>query len=77
MYNSGLAIRDLISDYVVKAGTLMPECDNNWKIIGIDLANPDAEKVYQLVRDGTIKIPASEDGRTPNISSLNASVLKK
>ena len=77
VYNSGLAIRDLISEYVVKAGVLMPSCDNNWKIIGIDLNNPDAEKVYQLVRDGKIKIPTSEDGRTPNIASLNVNNLKK
>jgi 2',3'-cyclic-nucleotide 2'-phosphodiesterase / 3'-nucleotidase len=71
VYNSGLAIRDLISDYVAKAGTLMPECDDNWKITGIDLTVPGADKIYDAVRSGKIKIPESADGRTPNVASLN------
>jgi 2',3'-cyclic-nucleotide 2'-phosphodiesterase / 3'-nucleotidase len=71
VYNSGKAIRDLISDYVSAAGTLMPACDNNWKITGIDLNITGANAIYDAVRAGTIKIPTSADGRTPNISSLN------
>lgn len=76
VYNTGLAIRDLISDYVTKKGTIMPECDNNWRIIGADLNDPDAEMIYQLVRNGVLSIPVSEDGRTPNIAALNANDLR-
>lgn len=76
VYNTGLAIRDLISDYVVKMGTIMPECDDNWHIIGADLNDPDAELIYQMVRDGALAIPVSEDGRTPNIAALNANDLR-
>ena len=77
VYNSGLAIRDLISDYVVKQGTVMPKCDNNWKIIGISLTDKDAEKIYKMVRDGKITLPTSTDGRTPNIAPLNADELRE
>lgn len=77
VYNSGLAIRDLISDYVAKKGTIMPEVDNNWKIIGADLNDVDAELIYKMIRDGSIKIPTSEDGRTPNIKALNAIELRQ
>ncbi|WP_320130328.1 5'-nucleotidase C-terminal domain-containing protein [uncultured Sphaerochaeta sp.] len=76
VYNSGLAIRDLISDYVVKHGTIMPSCDNNWKLIGADLSDKDAQRIYALVRDGKIMLPTSSDGRTPNIEALNANDLR-
>jgi 2',3'-cyclic-nucleotide 2'-phosphodiesterase (5'-nucleotidase family) len=76
VYNSGLAIRDLISDYVVKKGTIMPVCDNNWKIIGADLSDRDAQRIYALVQKGVIQLPTSSDGRTPNIESLNADDLR-
>ncbi len=76
VYNTGLAIRDLISDYVTEKGTILPECDNNWRIVGADLNDVDAELIYQMVRDGRLSIPVSEDGRTPNIASLNANDLR-
>lgn len=76
VYNSGLAIRDLISDYVVKAGVLMPTCDNNWKITGFSCDPVEAEKVYALVREGKITIPTSADGRTPNVAALNLNTLR-
>ncbi len=75
VYNTGVAIRDKISDYVVEHGSIMPECDNNWKITGYEFA-PEAEQVYALVREGKIKVPASADGRTPNVKSLNVNELK-
>lgn len=76
VYNSGKAIRDLISNYVSQQGTIMPKCDNNWKIIGINIDKAKAEKIYQKVRSGEIKIPTSEDGRTPNVKSLNINSVK-
>lgn len=77
VYNSGLSIRELISDYVIEKGTIMADVDNNWKITGADLSHPEAEKTYDMVRDGTITIPYSEDGRTPNVKSLNIYELQE
>lgn len=69
------AVRDLISVYAQEVGELVPACDENWKIVGAELDLPEAETVYQLVRDGKLAIPASEDGRTPNVASLNVNDL--
>jgi 2',3'-cyclic-nucleotide 2'-phosphodiesterase/3'-nucleotidase/5'-nucleotidase len=66
-----LAVRDLIVDYVKKKGTIYPTCDNNWKIIGADLENPLKSKVVSMLKSGTLTIPKSADGRTPNVESLN------
>ena len=70
------AVRDLISVYAQEKGELVPHCDDNWRIVGADLNDPDAEEIYQLVRQGVIPIPASEDGRTPNVKSLNADEIR-
>ncbi len=70
VYQSNDALRDIISAYIQKKGTIQPECDNNWKITGYNFP-PEAEKVYQMIRDGKLSIPYSEDGRTPNIKSVN------
>lgn len=76
-YNSGLAVRDLISEYVAELGKpLMPTCDNNWKITGADLNDPQKDLIYDMVNKGELKIPASEDGRTPNVASLNGPALR-
>lgn len=77
VYSSVNSIRDMIIDYVTEQGTIMPSCDNNWKITGFDFsANEETEKVYDLVRNGTIELPSSVDGRTPNVKSLNINELK-
>lgn len=75
VYNTGVAIRDLIGDYVEKNGTIMPECDNNWKIIGYEFP-ADKDAVYAKIKAGEIKIPVSEDGRTPNVKSINLKDIK-
>ncbi|MGL4363310.1 MAG: bifunctional metallophosphatase/5'-nucleotidase [Cellulosilyticaceae bacterium] len=64
-------IQDLIEDYIMTTGELKPECDNNWKLVGYDFTSPIKDLVYEMVRVGEIQIPASEDGRTPNVKSLN------
>lgn len=71
------AVRDLISVYAQEKGELTPKCDENWKIVGADLDDPDAETIYELVREGKLQIPTSEDGRTPNVASLNANDLRE
>jgi LysM repeat protein len=66
-----VSLRSLIRDYIKEQGTIDPVVDNNWSIIGADLDHPLREEIIQLVRDGKIEIPVSEDGRTPNVASLN------
>jgi 2',3'-cyclic-nucleotide 2'-phosphodiesterase/3'-nucleotidase len=77
VYEGG-AIRDMITEYVksLNGAALMPECDNNWKIIGADLNDPQKDMIYDMVRNGKLTVPTSEDGRTPNVASINAVQLR-
>ena len=76
VYEGG-AVRDMITDYVSSlTGPLMPETDNNWKIVGAPLDDPQKDLIYELANKGDIKVPTSEDGRTPNVASLNGPALR-
>ena len=76
VYEGG-AVRDMITDYVANLDRpLEPVCDNNWKIVGADLNDPQKDLIYDMVRSGELTIPASEDGRTPNVASLNGPALR-
>ena len=76
VYEGG-AVRDMITDYVANLGEpLMPVCDNNWKIVGADLDDPQKDLIYEKVRAGEIQVPTSEDGRTPNVAALNGPALR-
>ncbi|MDM8312953.1 5'-nucleotidase C-terminal domain-containing protein [Clostridium cadaveris] len=71
-------VRELIRDYIinVKGGTISPELDNNWKIIGNNW-NPELRALaVQLLNDGTISVPMSADGRTPNVKSITVDDIK-
>ena len=76
VYEGG-AVRDMITEYVANLGEpLMPVCDKNWKIVGADLDDPQKDLIYDMVRSGELSIPTSEDGRTPNVASLNGPALR-
>ncbi len=76
VYEGG-AVRDYITEYVSSLdGPLMPEVDNNWKIVGADLEDPQKDLIYDMVRSGELTIPTSEDGRTPNVAALNGPALR-
>ncbi|MBQ9238103.1 MAG: 5'-nucleotidase C-terminal domain-containing protein [Treponema sp.] len=76
VYEGG-AIRDMITEYVQQLdGALMPQCDNNWRIIGAPLNDPQKELLYAMVRSGELAVPTSADGRTPNVASLNGPALR-
>lgn len=66
-------IRDLIIKYVQEeqGGKIDPKVDNNWKIIGTNFDKEKQDIVFEKVRNGEIKIPTSEDGRTLNVVALN------
>lgn len=80
VYQDNGRIRSLIADYIqtVGKGKIGPKVDNNWKIIGAPGLNHSRKaEVYKLIKEGKIKIPTSQDGRTPNVKSVNIYELIK
>jgi 2',3'-cyclic-nucleotide 2'-phosphodiesterase/3'-nucleotidase len=76
VYEGG-AVREMIGDYVASlTGSLMPATDNNWKIVGAELNDPQKDLIYEKVNKGELKVPASKDGRTPNVAALNGPQLR-
>ena len=65
-------IRDLIRDYImnVKGGVIYPECDKNWRIVGNDWDETLRRKAVELLAEGALSVPVSEDGRTVNFRSV-------
>lgn len=65
-------VRELIGDYIinVKKGIITPELTGNWKITGNNWNEELHQKVAQLVAEGKVTIPVSEDGRTPNVKAV-------
>lgn len=72
-------MRDLITDYIisVKGGKISRNIDNNWKLTGVSYDDTLRKEVVKLVNDGVLKIPVSEDGRTPNVKSLTINDVLK
>ncbi|MCD6435660.1 MAG: 5'-nucleotidase C-terminal domain-containing protein [Clostridiales bacterium] len=66
-------IRSLIVKYITeeKDGLATPNLVKNWEIVGTDFDRPLKDEVYQMIIDGDITIPTSEDGRTPNVAAVN------
>ena len=77
LMQDGGRIRALIVKYIQeeKEGIAIPTVDNNWKLIGIDLENEYKDNVFRMIMEGVIEIPRSEDGRTPNVKSINVNDL--
>lgn len=71
-------VRELIGDYIknVKGGKIIPNNPKNWEIIGNNWDEEKHEKAVQMIREGKIKIPSSQDGRTPNVKSITEDDLK-
>ena len=71
-------VRELIALYIqeVKGGTITPVCDNNWKIVGNNWDEALHQKAVEQLASGALTIPASEDGRTPNVRAITVSDLK-
>ncbi|MBU3227672.1 5'-nucleotidase C-terminal domain-containing protein [Clostridium algidicarnis] len=70
-------IRDLIKKYIVeeKKGIITPEKDENWALTGYKWDDSDRASVVKLINEGKLKIPRSEDGRTPNVRSITTKDL--
>ena len=74
----GGRMRDLIIKYITeqKGGKVTPELDNNWEIIKYNFKNPLLPKLAEKLKDGSIKIPVSSDGRTLNVKSIKESEVE-
>ena len=71
-YNSDpVSLRSLIAAHIRERGTIVPEVDNNWEIIGADLDHPLRDYIVQEINNGNIILPTSEDGRSINIKAMN------
>lgn len=75
---NGTAVRDLIGKYIkeVKAGAITPVMNNNWKIVGNNWDPAKRAEAVKLINEGKIKIPVSEDGRTPNVAAVTEKDLE-
>lgn len=65
-------VRDLIGIYIkdVKGGIINPEVDNNWKLTGYNFDESKRATAVRLINEGDLKLPTSEDGRTPNVRGV-------
>ncbi|PRX22392.1 2',3'-cyclic-nucleotide 2'-phosphodiesterase (5'-nucleotidase family) [Orenia metallireducens] len=68
-FKSEKTIQQYIIDYIRENKTINPAVDNNWKIIGADLAHPQRDQVIELINAGIIEIPAKN--RSWNAKSIN------
>jgi 2',3'-cyclic-nucleotide 2'-phosphodiesterase/3'-nucleotidase/5'-nucleotidase len=77
--NQGRPIREMIGDYIndVKDGTITPDVDDNWKIVGNNWDFQARANAVKAINDGKLLLPLSSDGRTPNIASVTYNDLVK
>lgn len=61
-WESSNSIRDMIVAYFAEHSPVVPEVDNNWKIVGVDLQedNPDRATLIALINKGIIDTPYSK-----------------
>lgn len=66
-------IRNLSIAYLkdVMKGVYEAKIQHNWKITGVDLTAPERADVVELINDGILSVPTTEDGKYTNIASIN------
>ncbi len=74
----GGQIRELIIKYITeeKGTKVTPELEHNWEIINYNFKNPLLKKLAEKLKEGSLKIPTSKDGRTLNVKSIKESEVK-
>ena len=68
-WESPLSIRDMLVAYIKEHGTIEPEVDNNWSIVGVDLNSPYRDAIIKMVNEGKLEVPYAR--------SLNVNELKE
>ena len=73
-WESPNSIRDMLTTYIKEQGEISPQCDHNWKIVGVDLQldNPERAKAIELVKEGKIELPYH---KSLNLDELKAQGL--
>ncbi|GAA0078493.1 5'-nucleotidase C-terminal domain-containing protein [Clostridium sp. CTA-5] len=63
-------IRDLIGKYIneVKGGTITPECDNNWSVIGNNWDKEQRKKAVQCINNGSVTLSGVAEEQTSSNS---------
>ena len=56
-WESPVAIRDYLVEYITEQGEIKPEVTNNWEIVGVDLDSPYRDEVIKMVNDGKLDVP--------------------
>ncbi|MEA4972706.1 MAG: 5'-nucleotidase C-terminal domain-containing protein [Candidatus Metalachnospira sp.] len=79
-WESSNSIRDMLVAYIKEKGSISPEVDNNWKIVGVDLqnSNPDRAKLIELVNNGQLEAPYGESlniNKCANILAMYGNVI--
>jgi len=71
-------IRELIGDYIinVKNGVISPACNDSWKITGNTWNTELHAKAVEMLANGELVIPSSENGNATNIKSITESDLQ-
>lgn len=66
-------IRNITIKYIKEElkGELKGNFTKNWEIIGIDKTSKAYQTVKQLINEGSISLPLSEDGKYTNVASIN------
>ncbi len=74
----GGQIRELIIKYITeeKGAKVTPELEHNWEIINYNFKNPLLKKLAEKLKEGSLKIPTSKDGRTLNVKSIKESEVE-
>lgn len=69
----GGTIRNLAITYLkeVKNGVYVPKINNNWTITGTDTTAPARKDVVELINDGILSVPTTDDGKYTNVASIN------
>ncbi len=68
-WESPNSIRDMLVEYIKSKGVVQPKVDNNWKIVGVNLASPYRDQLVKMVNEGKLEVPYAK--------SLNVNELKK
>ncbi len=68
-WESPIAIREYIAEYIEKKGSISPEVENNWEIVGVNLDHELRDEILELVNEGYIAAPYF---KSLNIKDLEA-----
>ena len=69
----GGTIRNLAIKYLKeeKNGVYEPQINQHWKVTGVDTTSPARKDVVELINDGILTVPTTDDGKYTNIASIN------